>query len=192
VQIRLAVVLLIAALLLSSCGVFLCASDVETMDRVLERDRAAIELINGYLIGVEGHHVFTAYHMDRDSESGAIRINVAPGEQVAVSEEEVNVAFRQLFSQGYMDMGREGGAIRFTRCGTLVETRGMVYFPGGYLPENTRLLSFIVTLEPMSEEGWYYWVSNFRLWREDPCGGASRPSHNLGIGESCPIYMGWD
>ena len=85
--------------------------------------------------------------------------------RVLIEDEEASEALRSLFNRGFLAMHRGDGNVVFLRWRTLREGRGIVYSLDGSTPQESGGLTFLVEIEPLSEEGWYFYVDNFNVWR---------------------------
>ena len=87
--------------------------------------------------------------------------------RIPIENKEVLEALHSLFHRGFpmVSGGGGDGNIVFLRWRFFSEGRGIVYSLDGSTPEESRGLTYLVEIEPMSEEGWYFYVDNFNVWR---------------------------
>ena len=83
---------------------------------------------------------------------------------VLVSDEEVAESIRILFCQGYRVIGKRGEGIFFMRWSTRERGRGIVYSINRTTPDES-MITFLTELEPLTEDGWYFYVDDFNEWR---------------------------
>jgi len=55
--------------------------------------------------------------------------------------------------------------IAFLQWTHFEQGRGIAYMPQGRIHDGTGLLPFMIELEPLDEDGWYFYVEWFSLWK---------------------------
>jgi hypothetical protein len=83
---------------------------------------------------------------------------------VPVSDQKVIDTVALLFSSGYQTITKKENAIVFLRWTGRDSGRGVVYSLDGQLP-NESVLPFLIRIEPLSIEGWYYYEEDFNEWK---------------------------
>jgi len=122
----------------------------------------------------EGFRLVANYLFDLNLDHGWVRIDdsndavflVRVGERIPISDENVVEAILHLNQRGYgtISMGDEG--VRFLLWVRAIEQgHGIAYLPNGRLNDGTGLLPFVIELEPITEDGWYYYWDWFSRWR---------------------------
>jgi hypothetical protein len=139
----------------------------QRLERELQRDKEKFETVVEYLLSLEYEKVSI---LRRDIEDGdftnieMLPIGLGIG-RVPISDNDAREAVAHLFQQGYTSIGRDERVVRFTRWTFFENATGIVYSISGSKPSESRTLAFPVEIEPLSEDGWYYYREHFSEWR---------------------------
>lgn len=142
--------------------IFLPPPSEEKMERIFNRDQEDLVTIKNYFVDSEYSEIFineSSYikhpnMMDAGSQIGDVEIKDA----------DVLEAIKRLFEKhGYKIISKSGNTIEFCEWTRLADnSRGIAYSINGIdEPE----IDFVTRLEPLDEEGWYYYEADFNEWR---------------------------
>jgi len=124
-------------------------------------NRRDFQLIVEYLISSDFDEI--SIRLDSGSPTDNVRSGLAP---VSISDGNVNTAIQRLSRRGYRTISMNEEGVRFLRWVYWEQGRGFAYLPQGRTSEEgTGLLPFTIELEPLSEDGWYFYVEWFSEWR---------------------------
>ena len=84
---------------------------------------------------------------------------------LTITDENVERAIENTFRRGYslIDMNEYG--VSFLRWSVRNHGRGIVFSFTGETPTESSLLQFLTTIEPLSIDGWYFYIEDFNEWR---------------------------
>ena len=137
---------------------------IDFMKDEFDKNREDFYLIIEYLLNSD----FSDIRIHRSSQlgSGIIEMFVWPEmERIVVSDPNVSDAINRLFGQGYRSINKSGNGISFLRWTTLDAGRGIVFSIDGSSPTQADGLQFLIEIQPLSEDGWYFYVDDFNVWR---------------------------
>ena len=83
---------------------------------------------------------------------------------IPIEDEIVLETIRQLFQNGCHAIGSRENKIFFSLWSTRNHGRGIVYSIDGRTPDESDF-SFLTRIEPLSEEGWFFYVEDYNVWR---------------------------
>jgi hypothetical protein len=129
-------------------------------------DREELQIIVNYLIGTE-YSTVRIWETDiRDIDDPANVPMFVSSSRRTVSDEYVGEAILHLIQQeGYRGIRKIDGVITFQRWSNLDAGRGIAYSIDGSTPNNEDIFPFLTELEPLPEDGWYFYVDDFNEWR---------------------------
>ena len=125
-----------------------------------QENRESILIVRDYF--VDSRHERISYP-SRLGESGMLWSG-ATFSYVAISDENVETAINRLLSKGYRQVVKRDGFISFTRWGNTGAGVGVVYSIGGAIPCSTAI-QFLIELEPLTEDGWFYFEVHYNTYR---------------------------
>jgi len=132
--------------------------------------REEFQLVADYLMETDFGSSFI--RLNEISAYGTVEMSVGQ-ERISVSNERVSDAIRHLSRHGYRRISMEADEgvsfLLWTRA--LEQGHGIAYMPQGRIHDGIGLLPFMIELEPLDEEGWYYYFEWFSEWRRRQSGG---------------------
>ena len=131
---------------------------VEEMNNEFIENREALVLVRDYLAELEFESVLIGSDHIND---GVISIR---GEHIAIESEDVLGALTYLFDRGFQVIIRRSDIIRFQKWSTLDHGRGIAYSIDGRIPDENGI-QHLTEIESLSEEGWYFYIADFNVWR---------------------------
>ena len=141
---------------------FLPPPSAEKMERIFNRDQDDLFTIKDYFVESKYSGIFI-------NESSYIKhpdmMTVSDIGDVKIEDAEVLDAIKRLFEQhGYESISKDGNTIEFHEWSALLDnSRGIAYSINGIdEPE----ITFGTKLEPLDEEGWYYYEVDYNEWRK--------------------------
>jgi len=127
-------------------------------ERNFNSNRRDLQLITDYLISSNFDEISIRLDSEIDVRSGLTRVSISDGT--------VNAAIQRLSRRGYRIIAMNEEGVRFLRWVYFEQGRGFAYLPQGRTAEEGEgLLPFMIELEPLSEDGWYFYVEWFSEWR---------------------------
>ena len=165
-----AVVLVIVLAILIPPGIFFTRmyldnqmprQGIDEMKRDFEENSDTILIVRDYFLRLE--YAWLVYPPPT-GERGVMFAEYAPDLRLALDEGYDGNAVRELLRLGYRRIEKRGGFISFIRWGNTSAGVGIVYATDGYVPISV-VLQFLTVLEPMEEEGWFYFEVNFNEYR---------------------------
>ena len=132
--------------------------NMDKMEKYFNKDKADIVLVTDYFIE-------SGY-----SEISINKLNYKKGfmftsanRMAEIEDEAVAKVIERLYKKrGYKVIGRYGNTIFFEKWAFLERDRGIAYSING---EDKPVLEFLVKLEPLSEDGWYYYEADYEEYR---------------------------
>ena len=113
------------------------------------RNQEELMIVRDYLVGL-GYEFIT------------IRPNRETGPQI--SDPRADAAVDTLFERGYRIISKRANGLVFTRWSNTDRAVGVVYsMDGNAVGED--VLNFLTQIEPLDEEGWFFFVDDFNEWR---------------------------
>ena len=128
--------------------------ELEQMEASFQENREQIFIVRDFLI-VSGYQAAFIRSTDDPMRLGSNYID----------NEYVLGALNHLFQDGYGIISKSNDNIIFLIWSTRNHGRGIVYSIYGNTPTESDGLDFLIRIEPLSEEGWYFYVENFNVWR---------------------------
>ena len=160
---KVAVCISIISILLTACST---APNLNQMTEYFHSDREKLQLIVDYLISTNFNHISIRNIPARNSDSTNIEMSTGLGTGSAViSDEYVSEAVLLLFQQGYRGITKSGSFIIFQRWSTLDAGRGIAYSIDRNTPIQAPPFDFLIEVEPLTEDSWYFYVDDFNEWR---------------------------
>jgi len=83
---------------------------------------------------------------------------------VPIDDEEFANAIKKLYYLGYHAMCKSNYSIFYQRWATLDVGKGVAFSIDGHVP-NESDIEFLTMIEPLKEDGWYYYESDYNEWR---------------------------
>ena len=142
---------------------FLPPPSAEKMERIFNRDQDDLFTIKDYFVESEYSELridISSYTKHPDMINAGREIG-----DVEIEDAEVLDAIKRLFEQhGYESISKDGNTIEFHEWSALLDnSRGIAYSINGIdEPE----ITFGTKLEPLDEEGWYYYEADYNEWRK--------------------------
>ena len=130
------------------------------MERDFDRNKETIITARDYLANLE--YDFLRYPTF-SGETGKMSTETR-GDYFLIEDEHTRNALDVLIRHGYQIIRKEGNFIVFLRWRNKDNGRGIVYSINGVPPDES-VLQFLTRLEPLSEEGWYYYEEDFNEFR---------------------------
>ena len=124
-----------------------------------QKNKELILMINSFLIESEYDNIFIPPHQ----EKGTIYVGSGYGD-VPVNNEKVVEAIVLLRKKGYSTIGKKANCVYFVRWTGKDVGKGIVYSIDGHEP-NESSLQYLTKIEPMKENGWYYYEEDYNEWR---------------------------
>ena len=100
---------------------------------------------------------------EEEQADGAM--NLLLSQIVAIDNDEVVKAIDRLFAYGFTRISKdeEDNCIEFLKHTAFSDrSAGLAYSVDG---ENAPILQYLTKLEPLSQEGWYYYEADYNEWR---------------------------
>jgi len=140
--------------------------DLNQMERDFQENRETLNVVVEYFIQSEFDSISIRFTDTQDSDCRDIEMfaGLETG-WIPISDENISDAICLLFQQGYRGIHKREGGVSFLRWSTRDHGRGIVYSINGETPKESELLPFLTEIEPLSVEGWYFYVENFNEWR---------------------------
>lgn len=141
-------------------GPFPPPPDLEQMEVNFQENKEQIFIVRDYLVGLD----YEIVSIDWFNFGGTMFAGLEHG-RISIDNKVVTDAIYHLHQNGYYVIGKGGDGIRFLNWRTRNHGRGIVYSMHGNTPTESDGLTFLTRIEPLSEEGWYYFVVDFHVWR---------------------------
>lgn len=132
--------------------------DPDAVTQQFQQDQADLETIAAWLLAAEQKEIYI------NTEKGQLSI-FADFEDLPLDDSLLPPINRLKKQWQYADMAKheDWNALVFPMWTDHLEREcGVVY---AIDPEKAPTVQFLTQLEPLSEEGWYYYVSDYNLWR---------------------------
>jgi len=120
-----------------------------------EKNREMILVVRDYFAGLD---FTTLLYPSTWGEVGEMFAGLVYRE-IPIDDEEALIAMKLLIDFGYIRMSKRNGLISFMRWSSLASGAGMVYSTDGHHP-HSGIIGDLIKLEPMQEEGWFYFEVN--------------------------------
>ena len=142
---------------------FLPPPSAEKMERIFNRDQDDLFTIKDYFVESEYSELridISSYTKHPDMINAGREIG-----DVEIEDAEVLDAIKRLFEQhGYESISKDGNTIEFHEWSALLDnSRGIAYSINGIDEPD---ITFGTKLEPLDEEGWYYYEVDYNEWRK--------------------------
>jgi len=130
------------------------------MERDFNRNKETIFIARDYLAGFDYDFLrYPPFSGERGMMSTGTR-----GVYVEVEDYNARNAMDLLLRRGYQTITKDGNFIILLRWRNMDNGRGIVYSIDRTQP-NESVLPFLIRLEPLSEEGWFYYEEDFNEFR---------------------------
>lgn len=123
-----------------------------------EKNKESIFLVKDYLV----NSGYDSVHIYKTMKSGEMSIG---GEITKIEDDELVKTINKLKKRGYSSMAKSGNGIRFVRWTGKDVGKGVVYSIDGHTPDE-ETLQFLTKIEPLQEDGWYYYEEDYNEWRK--------------------------
>ena len=133
---------------------------IKQTERDFKKNKDAITLVKDYLADSDYDHISITSSMER----GIMCVFILGQSYVTISDDEVVEAITQLHRKGYSSISKKSNAINFVRWTGKDVGKGVVYSIDGHIPDEDSLI-FLTKIEPLSEDGWYYYEEDYNKWR---------------------------
>ena len=133
---------------------------INQTEKDFRKNEDLIELVKDYFAQSEYDSISITSSMER----GAMFVNIVGQSYVTIRNEEVIEAIMQLHKKGYSSISKKSNGISFVRWTGKDVGKGVVYSIDGHEPDKSSF-DFLTKIEPLSENGWYYYEEDFNEWR---------------------------
>jgi hypothetical protein len=163
------IVLVVAVMLITIASVSLCfllrPPGIEQMHRSFQLNREEIQLVTDYLLGTELVACTIFIHSEQIRTHDIVELQVEQV-RIPIRDDRVSNAIHHLSMQGYVIVKMRGDeGVSFLKWTHFEQGRGIAYMPHGRIHDGEGLLPFMIELKPLSEDGWYFYVEWFSLWK---------------------------
>ena len=148
---------------------------MKQMEKDFQQNEELITSVKNYLAESEYNYISITDSMAR----GQMFVNIAGQSYAKIDNEEIIDAIRQLKKHGYSSISKRANVISFVRWTGFDVSKGVAYSVDGVeqnygidpkihpygSPEMPVAITFLTKLEPMSEDGWYYYEADYNKWR---------------------------
>ena len=133
--------------------------DLDEIEAYLERDKADFAIITEYFIGSGYSYI----NIDKsDFKKGVMFTGANTGDK-EIEDEAVTKALKRLFEKReYRVIGRNDNTVFFQKWAFLEKECGIAYSING---EDKPVVEFLVKLEVLSEDGWFYYEADYEEFR---------------------------
>ena len=134
--------------------------DKNKAERLLARDKADMILITEHFIK---SNYLEIYINESRAKKGSMFTGLETRD-VNIEDRTVAEAIYRLFEKrGYKGINRDGNTISFLKWTRLMDFgSGIVY---SINREDEPVLQYLTKIEPLSENGWYYYEEDYNEWR---------------------------
>lgn len=133
--------------------------DKDKIEKYFKRDKTDIILITEFLINSDYSEISINKKLQKD---GFMFTGVNTRDRNIENEVVVKAVNRLLRRRGYKSILKNGNTISFEKWSFFEQCRGITYSING---KDEPILQFLIELEPLSENGWYYYEENYDEWR---------------------------
>lgn len=138
----------------------------QRLEREFQRDKDAFETVVEYLLSLDHEDVTIRRSNIEGRDFTTIEMFVGLGAgNVPIGDDDAREAVAHLFQGGYQIIGKDAYVITFLRWSALDAGRGIAFSIDGRTPGESAALQFLVEIEPLAENHWYFYYENFDLWR---------------------------
>ena len=133
----------------------------EAMEKNFAKNKTEILLVTDYIDSLE----YDSVRITNDTVVSAWGHKSGVGsEDIEIDDEKIIGLFTQLFQKGgYKIISAKKDFVEFQKWATRDKDCGIVYSFSGEKPN----IEFLTELSPLSEQGWYYYVSDFDEYRRN-------------------------
>lgn len=133
--------------------------DRDKVEKYFERDKADFAIITEYIINTGYSYI----SINKSNIEKGMMFTGADTRNKKIEDEMVVKALdRLLKKRGYHVIGKNDNTVFFQKWAMLEEDRGIAYSING---EDKPSIEFLTKLEPLSENGWYYYEADYNKWR---------------------------
>lgn len=133
--------------------------DKDDTEKYFDQEKNDLFLVTEYLTKLEWSEI---YINKSDFRKNILYIGVAANE-VKIDEEEVATAIVRLVKKrNYKVIKKNGNTIYFEKWFFGEECRGIAY---SINRKDKPVIEYLTELEPLSENGWYYYEADYNEWR---------------------------
>lgn len=136
----------------------LALPDANKMEKYFERDKADFVLIIEYFIQSDYSDII----IDKTNFKEGIISTGTNMRGKKIEDNAVVKAIERLFKRGYRKIGIYNNTIYFVKRIMFEEERGIAYSING---EDKPIVEFLTKLDPLSQDGWYYYEADYNEWR---------------------------
>ncbi len=148
------VVTLLIAITLSSCAKFMSPPTVQEVESKFNQNREDIMIVTNYLAESEYGRIYL------HDTSGNMSVGTS---NISISDQIVIDSIKRLSLKGYTVIIKDGNTIHFQQWTRFTDAGcGIAY---SINKTSAPRIEFLTQLEPLSEEGWYYYVDDYAQWR---------------------------
>jgi len=142
--------------------------ELSDAEHFLQNNREQILIVRDYLIMSEFDSItISRPFVPRGESINMDTIEMFTGLEhghVPVKDEAFIEALLHLFQYSSV-IAKNGNGVNFLIWSARNHGRGIVYSIDGNTPDESSGLVFLTHIEPLSEEGWYFYDENFYTWR---------------------------
>lgn len=134
--------------------------DKEKMDSYFERDQSDFAIITEYFI----NSGYSYINIDKSNIKKGTMFTGANTHDKRIEDDAVIKSLNRLFGkQGYHVIGRNDNTVFFQKWSFLEKDRGIAYSING---KDKPVVEFLIKLETLSENGWYYYEADYNEYRK--------------------------
>ena len=123
------------------------------------KSKESITIITNYLIGSD----YDVMIIDNTNYTNVIWTNL-DGNIIIDDAQVVDMLKSILKCKGYQVIAKEKKVVYLQRSSSLDFGNGVAYSIDGRIPDGT-VLQFLTKIEPLDEDGWYYYEEDFNEWK---------------------------
>lgn len=137
----------------------LAQPDRDKMGKYLERDKADFAIIIEYFVNSDYSYI----NIDKSDLKKGVMFTGANTRDEEIEDEAVIKSLNRLLGKrGYRVIGRNDNTIFFQKWAFLEKDCGIAYSING---EDKPIVEFLIKLEELSEDGWYYYEADYEEYR---------------------------
>lgn len=147
--------MLIVMLFATSCAARQEPPNILSIEDRFQHNKEDILLVTEYL----AHCGYEDFYFQAGGKTALADLT-----DIAITDTDVVSAVKHLEKQGFYSFGKQGNTVKFMMWkGFIVDIDcGILYSINGRDEPETE---YMTKIEPLSERGWYYYVSDFNQWR---------------------------
>jgi len=150
---------IIMSLFMSSCNPTPWRG-IDNAGEVFFENKELVFLVRDYLVQSEYDSISIAPHM----EKGIMFVNQVKVPYVPIDNEEVEEAMNVLRENGYSSFSKYNSCIKISMRTSVNVSYGVAFSTTGHVLDESSF-DFLTLIEPLTEEGWYYYEEDFPEWR---------------------------